>query len=197
MNIPSVPRIVLFSGVCSLAALTLFALSGCSGVPLPPIPVSIPIIADDNTIAPEDVENGMLTVSLPVFCNLFDEEELNGLLVAAGGPQIANLVNISRVELESVTVRAVQGDFSAFTAAAMDLTLVDPNADPIALGMAVDQNGLGTEFELTRDMPLDLLSDLANDECGVPMLHLEGGTPADTIEFEMIANVLVFTQINL
>jgi hypothetical protein len=78
----------------------------------------------------------------------------------------------------------------------LDMTLVTPGSDPVDLGMVTDPTGLGASFELMQDPPFDLLNDLADDECGVPALHLEGDIPAEDIQFNVIANVLVYTQIN-
>lgn len=179
-----------------LAALCFSGLSGCNGLALPPIPVAITITTDAEIIAANE-DDGNVDVVLTLFCDLFSEERLDELLTTFGGAEIAALVDIPSVELESLEFIATEGDFSAYTMAAADLTIVGPSSDPIDLGAVSDANGLGEGFELVAEMPLDLLNDLNEDECGVPALHLAGdAAPTADTRFTVVANVLVYTQLN-
>ena len=194
----STSRTLRFFCVFSLlAGLCLAGLSGCDGFALPPIPVSITIATGAEVIAANQNDD-TVDVPLTVFCDLFSEESLNELITAFGGAEIAALVNISGVEMESVEVVALQDtNFDEFTTASLDMTLIAPGSNPIDLGMVTDPTGLGASFEFVQDPPFDLLNDLADDECGVPALHLKGdNTPTEDIQFNVIAHVLVYTQIS-
>lgn len=175
-----------------IAGMSATNLSGCTNFALPPIPISINLVVDAQIVA-ENEDDGTVAVLLTIFCDLFNEEELDAILTAAGGEVIANLVSIPSVELESVTVTSTQGDFNDFTSATLRLV----GATPLALGAATNAEGLGTTFVLTQAVPVDLVNDLNDGECGVPTLRLEGNTPTTDITFNATANVLVYTQLNL
>lgn len=197
MSYSAIPRAARALGLTlGLAALCFSGLSGCDGLTLPPIPVAITIITDAEIIAAEQ-DDGNVDVALTLFCDLFSEERLDELLTTFGGADIAALVDIPSVELESLEFIATEGDFSAYTIASADLTVIGPSSDPIDLGAVSDANGLGEGFELVAETPLDLLNDLNEDECGVPALHLVGdAAPTEDTRFTVIAHVLVYTQLN-
>ncbi len=181
--------LTIFSG------LTITQLTGCSGIPLPPIEVTISLVQNVQ-IAAADVEaTGSVDVVVGAFCDLFNEEQLDTMLREAGGDLLADLVSIPKAELSSVTVTATQGDFSTFTSATLTLSLLPDGS--LALGTAADDAGLGSSFSLTQDTPVDLLNDLEDGQCGVPTLRLEGSTPAEDITVSATATVKVFTQVNL
>lgn len=190
-------RAARYAGLLALfAGLSFSGLSGCGSIALPPIPLSITIVMDLQ-IPAADASSGAVDVPLTLFCDLFSEERLNELLTAAGGAEIAALVDIPSVEMESVEFVATQGTFADFTTADLTMTLIAPGTDPVDLGTLTDPNGLGTMFEVVQNPPFDLLNDLSDDECGVPTLHLEGAAPTADIEFTVIANVVVYSQLNL
>jgi hypothetical protein len=179
-----------------LAGASVTGLSGCDGFNLPPIPVAITIVNGAQIVA-ADQTSGSVDIPLTIFCDLFSEERLDELLTSFGGADIAALVDVPSVVLDSLEVVATQGNFANYTSGSMDMTLIDAGADPLDLGSVTDSNGLGTGFELMPEMTLDLLNDLDDDQCGVPALHLDGATPTEDVEFQVIANVLVYTRINL
>lgn len=176
--------------VCLIAGWCVTGISGCNGFALPPIPISIPIVVDAHVVA-ADEDDGTVEVLLTIFCDLFSEEELDAMLVAAGGEVIANLVSIPSVELASVTVEATQGDFNDFTSASLRLV----GGNPMPLGAASNAGGLGATFEMTQATPVDLINDLGDGECGIPTLTLTGAKPGDDITFNATANVLVYTRL--
>lgn len=175
----------------------LLPLSGCNGIPLPGIPVTI-TVAQDVEIPASSVVAGSTDVSVGAFCDFFSDEHLRAVVRAAAGDEIANLVSITGIELEAVNVTATSGTFSPLTTADLNLELVNSNAGPIPLGTAFDPNGLGTDFSLTQDMSVDLLNDLEDGQCGTPNLHLEGAGLAEVgnITFSVTADVMVFTELS-
>jgi len=197
MKSSRINRVVRFVAVFSLAVgLSFSGLSGCGPISLPPIPLSFTIVTGAEVLA-ANAESGSVDVPLTVFCDLFSEERLNELLTAAGGAEVANLVDIPSVELESLDIMSTLGSFSSFTMADLTMTLVTPNSTPIDLGTVTSANGLGDSFTIMQSPPFDLLNDLSDDECGVPTLHLEGAAPAEDIQFNVVANVVVYAQVNL
>jgi hypothetical protein len=169
-------------------------LSGCTGIPLPPIEVTISLVQNVQIQAAGQAD-GSFDVVVGAFCDLFNEEQLDMLLREAGGDVIADLVSIPRAELASVDVTATEGDFSTFTDASLTLTVV--GGDPLPLGAAADSAGLGTSFALTQEMPVDLLNDLEDGQCGVPTMTVTGSVPVSDITLSATATVRVFTQVNL
>lgn len=182
--------------VVALIGVALPHLSGCSGFAFPPIPVSFPLLMDVE-ISAISAADGSADVVLGAFCDLFDEEDLDAMVRAAAGDLIADLVVITRVELESVDITATAGDFAAYTDAELRMTVVNPVEAPLSLGTARNSEGLGSAFGLTREIPVDLLNELEDGQCGVPTLHLDGGgllQPGDTT-FNAGVSVLVYTQV--
>lgn len=176
-----------------LSGLSLTGLSGCNGVEVP-IEITIPLIRDSSIIA-ANAADGKANVVVGAFCDLFTPEELDAMIREFGGDLVANLVEVTRVELTAVTVKATEGSFDSFTTS--DLSLVFLGSAPLPLGEAADAQGLGTEFALSQDEPVDLLNDLEDGECGVPTLHFEGAQPEGDITFNTTAKIKVFARLSL
>lgn len=179
-------------GLCA-AGLALTSLSGCNGLELP-VEVTIPISTGSTIVAANEAD-GSATVVLSAFCDLFSEEELDALIRQFGGDVVADIVDITGVELEKVTVTATSGNFDNFTTA--DLDMIFLGEAPLPLGSATDNAGLGTGFELTQEVPVDLLNDLEEGECGAPTLVLDGEQPDADITFNTTATLQVYTRLSL
>lgn len=170
-------------------------LGGCTGTPLPPVEVTLPVTMDV-TIPAASMATGSVDVSLGAFCGLFNQEDLDARVREAAGDLIADLVTVTSVELASTNIVATDGTFAPFTSARLTLTILELGGETLLLGAAANNAGLGTEFFLTQDTPVDLLNDLEEDQCGSPTLHLEGAAilePRD-ITFDASVTVLVYTQ---
>lgn len=186
------------AGALALGALgtfSLLALPGCNGLELP-ITVTIPLTSE-TLITAADEPDGEVYIALSVFCDLLSEEDLDAMIREHAGDLIADLVDITKVELRHVTVDAIGGDFDSFTNADLKLVPPLPIRDAVLLGEAEDANGLGDSFELSLDDPVDLLNDFEDGECGVPTLHLEGDQPEDDIAFDTSVTLLVYTRLTL
>ena len=175
------------------AGLTLTGLSGCNGLELP-VEVTIPV-STGSTIVAANAADGSATVVLSAFCDLFSEEELDALIRQFGGDVVADIVDITGVELDKVTVTATSGNFDSFSTA--DLDMIFLGDAPLPLGSAEDSEGLGTVFELTQGVPVDLLNDLEDGECGAPTLELNGEQPEADITFNTTATLQVYTRLSL
>lgn len=192
--------------VCFLNRLPLLALlvglsslqfSGCNGIALPPIPVTLNLISNVDVSAASG-STGSADVNLGAFCDLFTEEDLDAMVRAAAGDLIADLVTITSVELASTNLTATEGTFQPFTTAELTLTILEPGADALLLGAAADNDGLGTMVSLTQNNPVDLLNDFEDGQCGVPTLRLAGANalePGD-IRFDVSVSVLVYTTVS-
>lgn len=186
------------AGALALGALgtfSLLALPGCNGLELP-IKVTIPLTSE-TLITAADEPDGEVYIALSVFCDLLSEEDLDAMIREHAGDLIADLVDITKVELRHVTVDAIGGDFDSFTNADLKLVPPLPIRDAVLLGEAEDANGLGDSFDLSLDDPVDLLNDFEDGECGVPTLHLEGDQPEDDIAFDTSVTLLVYTRLTL
>lgn len=178
----------------TLPALALF-FGGGTGAPLPPVEVTLPV-AMDVTISAASTATGSAEVGLGAFCGLFNQEDLDARVREAAGDLIADLVTVTSVELASTNIVATDGTFAPFTNAQLTLTILELGGETLLLGAAANNDGLGTEFFLTQDMPVDLLNDLEEDQCGSPTLRLDGAEilePRD-ITFDASVTVLVYTQ---
>jgi len=175
------------------AGASLTGLSGCNGIELP-IEVTVPLVQNSSIIAANEAD-GDVNIIVGAFCDLFSEEELDALIRQFGGDLVADIVDITGVELTKVTVSATSGNFDTFTSS--DLGLIFLGDDPLPLGEASDSQGLGGAFDLTQDVPVDLLNDLEDGDCGAPTLHFEGDQPEGDITFNTTATLKVFTRITL
>jgi len=182
----------------ALTGLAATQLSACNGIGLPPIEVNI-ALAQNIQISAASAIAGSADVTVGAFCDLFSEEQLDALVRAAAGDLIADLVTFTSVELAAVTITATEGTFAPFTTATLTLTILEAGAEPLLLGAAADNSGLGTSFVLTQDTPVDLLNDLEDGQCGIPTLSLDGGGVAEAsdITFDVSVTVLVHTRVRL
>lgn len=190
-------RSIKLSATILAAAVAAFAatqLTSCVGFLPPPIPVTLEL-RQGMEISALAAASGQADVALGEVCGLFNEEELDALVRAAAGNLIADLAVITRVDLKSTDVTATAGNFDPFETAELDID-VDGSDDPLILGTAADNDGLGTEFSLTLDEPVDLLNDLNEDQCATPVLHLDGAgfLEAEAIAFDVTVTVLVYTE---
>lgn len=176
-----------------MAGISLGSLSGCDGIELP-IEVVVPLVQNSSIVAANEAD-GDVSVVVGAFCDLFSEEELDALIRQFGGDLVADLVDITGVELKKVTVTATEGDFDTFTDS--DLKLIFLGDSPLPLGEASDAQGLGASFDLTQDEPVDLLNDLEDGDCGAPTLHFEGDQPTSDIRFNTTATLTVYTRLTL
>lgn len=174
------------------AVLSLTGLSGCDGLELP-IEVTIPI-SEGSTIVAANEADGSAIVVLTAFCDLFSEDQLDTLIREFGGDVIADIVDITGVELDKVTVTATGGNFDSFDTAELNMLFLAEA--PLPLGAAT-ADGLGTVFDLTQDVPVDLLNDLEDGECGAPTLELNGEQPDADITFNTTATLKVYTRLSL
>lgn len=180
--------------VSGLLPFALTQLSGCAGAPLPPVTVTL-LLAEDVEIPAASLVAGSAQVTLGAFCGLFNREDLDAMVRAAAGDLIADLVEVTRVELTSTEIVATDGTFQPFTSAMLTLTILELGGETLLLGAVADGGGLGVAPSLLGDPPVDLLNDLEEDQCGSPTLHLEG---ADILEpggitFDVSVTVTVFT----
>ena len=179
----------------SLATLAATQLSSCVGFLPPPIPVTLEL-RQGVEISALAAASGQADVTLGEVCGLFNEEELEDLVRAAAGDLIADLTVITRVDLKSTNITATAGTFDPFETAELDID-VDGSDDPLILGTAADNDGLGTEFSLTLENPVDLLNDLSEDQCATPVLHLDGAgfLEAEAITFDVSVTLMVYTEV--
>lgn len=179
----------------AVALLTAGQLSGCVGFLPPPIPVTLEL-RQGVEISALAAASGQADVALGEVCGLFNEEELEALVRAEAGDLIADLTDITRVELSATEITATEGNFDPFETAVLDIE-VDGVEDPLILGTAANNAGLGTGFSLSLDDPVDLLNDLSEEQCASPVLHLDGAgfLEAEAIRFDVRVRLKVYTEV--
>lgn len=180
-------------------ATTLFSfsqLSGCAGFKLPPIPVEF-VLTENVEVSALAAVAGSADVSLGVVCDLFTPEELDAMVRLAAGDVIGDNLSIIRVDLEATEITATSGNFDPFETAILDLVIEGSGGEALILGTAANNEGLGTQFSLTLESPVDLLNDLEADECVAPELHLDGAgfLEAEAVTFDVSVRLLVYTEV--
>lgn len=172
-------------------------LSACNGIPLPPIPVTVNLLVDA-TIDSNAGLDGAAQVNLGAFCDLFTEEELDAMIRAAAGDLIADVATLTSVELAATNIMVTTGTFDPFTTAELTVDITGSSADPLLLGTAADNDGLGTSFTLTQNTPVDLLNDIQDGECGTAVLRVEGADALTAAEatFDVSVDLLVYITVN-
>ncbi len=186
-----------FALVALLTGLAGTQLSACNGIPLPPIPVTVSLLVDAN-IATNAGLDGATQVNLGAFCDLFTEEDLNAMIRAAAGDLIADIATLTSVELAATNIMVTTGTFDPFTTAELTVDITGSSADPLLLGTAADNDGLGTSFTLTQNTPVDLLNDIQDGECGTAVLRVEGADALTAVDatFDVSVDLLVYITVN-
>jgi len=188
----------LLKGIAAIAVVTLASaqLAGCPGQDLPPVPVTVDLVLGLE-IPAINAAAGSADVDVDEICPLFGVEEIEALVREVAGNVITDNLDITRIELVSTNIMATEGTFDPFTTAVFDLVVQNAGGRVLLLGMAADNDGLGTSFELKLDNPVDLLTDLAPENCGSPQIHLDGAgfLEAGDITFDVGLTLRVYTRI--
>jgi len=176
------------------------SLSGCG-----PIPISFTVsLLSDVTmpvlgpIVGNPINN--YTVELPKdICSLPTQSTINDKITAHVPAFLLNLVDIEKLTVDRVQLKAAQGSFDDITYTSLDLLVQDvPN--PINLGAASAPPAFGTEMNLRATPPpdlLDLLLNTINGKCVGAQVTVSGVVPGEAITFNMTADVTVVIKISL
>ena len=187
----------------TLALLSTIFVASCFGmaIPIGPIPVLIDLgggVLDPAAFAglPAGV-TGTITVENDL-CNLPSEDVLLAVLEVVGDFDVSGLVDLTDLEVVTMTITASTGDFATLTD--MVLTYIPKPLDGvpqagIALGAASEPAGFGTTIVLTPSGDVDLL-DLVREndanpsaECPRLQVQVTGSLPPGPIAWTLSADL--------
>jgi hypothetical protein len=143
---------------------------GCLGGFIEVGPVRFTADVGEGTILPSIV---VLKGAPPVsyredLCNIPSESELEERFLQVGGVDISNFIRLSGLNIIETKLTATSGDFNFLSALTIRYIPAPENGqeqDPIILGTATNDNGLGIEVNLVAPEPIDFLDLIQqNDE---------------------------------
>ncbi len=176
------------------------SLTGCGQIPISFTvsllnDVTMPVLGP---IAGNPINN--YTVELPKdICSLPTQAQIDEKITAHVPAFLLSLVDIERLTVDRVQLKATQDDFDDITYTSLDL-LVQDVPDPITIGAASAPPAFGTEMNLQATPPPDLLNLLLNTingKCVGAQVTVSGVVPDEAITFNMTADVTVVIKISL
>ncbi len=175
-----------------LAAMLLLSAGGCTDlVPsLPPVELTLRPLQDvtfgPSLGLPGGTPLAGVELELAPSCVWPSEADLLELIRSQAGDLVAGFVDIDRVDFDSLRVRATVGSFSSITGVTLGLqsdkfvALAD-----LSLGQITSPDGLGIDFTLTADSPVDLLPFLSalDGDCASIVIRVTGRMPREDVIF--------------
>jgi hypothetical protein len=189
-------------GICILLA------CGCNGkgIEIGPIPVTLPLGGGEiDPAALANSEFGPVAVGAfqQELCTLPTEDQLVETFRAGAG-FAGTILQLSRVELEETTVRAVEGGFNALKA--IDLAYIPANGGLLGrarLGSAASLTGFDDQVSVKPRSDVDLLEIIrANDnsvsaECPSIEIRAAGVVPDAPITWEAEIQAGIYARVQL
>lgn len=191
--------------LCTLAAglLALALLPGCLGwIDVPPVKVEYPVATGLSVGPTKEQPAGTVMTGIPMVegftCNLPDRSYMEGLVRDAAGDTVGGLVHLKRVNLERVTLNAVQGGFSTLTHLSLFyVTVGKEGIAPAHLGTAVSVSGFQGQVVLSPIEPVDLLGLMDGQWCGAILVVANGTVPEQSVVFDADASLSIEAEIGL
>lgn len=183
--------------------LALAALPGCLGwIDVPPVKVEYPVATGLSVGPTKDQPAGSVMSGIPMVegfsCNLPDRNYMERLVRDAAGDTVGGLVHLKRVNLESVSLDAIQGDFSTLTYLSLFyVTVGKEGIAPAHLGTAVAVSGFQGQVTLTPIEPVDLLGLMDGQWCGAILVIANGTVPEQSVVFDADASLSIEAEIGL
>lgn len=184
-------------------ALLVAILPGCLGwIDVPPVKVEY-AVATGLAVGPtKEQPAGSVMTGIPMVegftCNLPDRGYMEGLVRDAAGDTVGGLVHLKRVNLERVTLNAVQGDFSTLTHLSLFyVTAGKEGVAPAHLGTAVSVSGFQGQVVLTPIEPVDLLGLMDGQWCGAILVVANGTVPEQSVVFDADASLSIEAELGL
>lgn len=138
-------------------------------------------------------------------CNLPSESDLEERFLQVGGVDISNFIRLDGLELVETKLTATSGNFnflSSVTVSYIPAPVNGQDQDPVVLGTATNQSGLGTEISLVPPEPVDFLDliqendDNPSQEC--PKLKVEmtpRAIPLQDVDYDVDVTVDAYAQV--
>lgn len=191
--------------LCTLVAslLALALLPGCLGwIDVPPVKVEYPVATGLSVGPTKEQPAGTVMTGIPMVegftCNLPDRSYMEGLVRDAAGDTVGGLVHLKRVNLERVTLNAVQGGFSTLTHLSLFyVTVGKEGIAPAHLGTAVSVSGFQGQVVLTPIEPVDLLGLMDGQWCGAILVVANGTVPEQSVVFDADASLSIEAELGL
>jgi hypothetical protein len=190
---------------CS-AAITLLV-AGCLGGFLEVGPIRFTANVGEGTILQDlFLPKGAPSISYREdLCDIPSESDLESKFMQVGGVDVSNFIRLSGLELVETKITATSGNFNFLSSMTVRYIPAPVNGraqDPVVLGTATNQNGLGTEISLVPPVPVDFLDlirendDNPSSEC--PKLEVEmtpRAIPLQDVEYTADVTVDAYAQV--
>lgn len=198
------------SGV--VAGILVLAGAGCSGGGYPiSVEISVPVVKgysveDYGQADPGDVITPDMDIPAVPICTLPDEDDLDEMVRAAVGGFVAGMVDVERLELVDITIRATESDFNTLTELSMyyeSKPILGVAQPAVELGEAVSESGLGTMITLQPPEPVDFLDLIENNEanpapdCPKFDVRMRGTVPVVPPRWDVSVNLRVVGHISI
>jgi hypothetical protein len=195
-----------------MAAGVVFSVIGCSGGEYPiSVDVSVPVakgysVENYGEVGPGDPITPDMDIPPVPVCTLPDSDGVDAMIQDAVGDFVGGMVEMERLELLDVTIRATQGDFNSITELSM---YYEPKpvlgvAQPvIELGEASSSGGLGSTITLEPPDSVDFLELIENNEanptpdCPKFGVRMRGLAPTVAPRWDVDLNVRVIGHIGI
>jgi hypothetical protein len=175
-----------------LSAVILVSAGGCTDIvpTLPPVELTLRPLQDvtfgPSLGLPGGTPLAGTELALTPSCVWPSEADLRDLIRRQAGELVAGFVDIDRVDFDSLRVRATVGSFNTITGVTLGLqsdkfvALAD-----LSLGQITSPDGLGIDFTLTADSPVDLLPFLSalEGDCASIVIRVTGRMPREDVVF--------------
>lgn len=177
------------------AALALITGACSSSLEIGPIRVAVPM--GEYSLSPELFagKDAVATTHEAYLCGMPSEAVVTGAFRLSSGLNLGNLVQLSRLELVRLDLRALYGDFSNITELAvfyLPADAQDTGALPVLLGQAASPGGFGPSVALQPLDDVDLLAlirenDASNSpDCPRALFQVTvQGAPVSETDFEI------------
>jgi len=165
-----------------LVAVAALAVAGCLGGSIEVGPVQFTANVGEGKVFQDlFLPKGAPAVSYREdMCEIPSESDLAEQYLQVGGVDVSNFIQLSRLELVEMKITATSGNFNFLSSISVRYIPAPVNGqeqDPVTLGTATNQNGLGTEISLVPPEPVDFLElireDDANPSSECPKLEVE------------------------
>ena len=195
-----------------IAGMLVFAAAGCSGGGYPvSVDISVPVVKgysveDYGHVGPGNVITPDTDIPAVPICTLPDTDDVDEMVRDAVGGFVGGMLDVERLELVDITIRATESDFNTLTELSMYyepkpiLGVVQPAVD---LGEAASSSGLGTMITLEPPEPVDFLNLIENNEvnpapdCPQFDVRMRGTVPAVTPRWDVRVNLRVVGHVGI
>jgi len=198
------------SGV--VAGILVLAGAGCSGGGYPiSVDISVPVVKGYSVenygqADPGDVLTPDMDIPAVPICTLPDSDDLDEMVRDAVGGFVAGMLDVERLELVDITIRATENDFNTLTDLSMyyePKPILGVVQRAVDLGETSSESGLGSIITLQPPEPVDFLHLIENNEanpapdCPKFDVRMRGTVPAVTPRWDVSVKLRVVGHVSI